>query len=150
MYQHWLKMTILATLSFLLVLGFSNTQASAKRHYVATPTNLRGTWYQYDKQTKSFAVMKMTKYSWYVKRTDNIGIQVSGKRFLDAHQSSCMLISRKYNNHGYWMLAMNQAETEAALKRTTTTHNGHKYVALREYFNNPKPTFTTWTHHKFR
>lgn len=142
---------VLATLSFLLVLfGFNNTQVSARRHYVTIPTNLRGTWYQYDKDTNSFATLKLTKYTWHIKRPGEYDVTVSGKHFMNAHQSSCSLISKKYNNHGYWDLSLNQSSMYMLLKRTTTTHSGKGYVALHEYLKYPQTHFTTWTHHKFK
>lgn len=141
-----IKGLVILGLAVGIEVSISTTTAQASRHYVTTPSSLRGTWYRYDQESGYFQKLVISKYKLYYKIHGSSANVINGKKYYASAKTYGMDV-RRFNHHGYWVIEEAHTDNDYILKRTTTRRNGHKYAALHDY--DPYDySFSVWTHYK--
>ncbi|GAX01564.1 hypothetical protein [Secundilactobacillus silagei] len=122
----------------------TTTHASAKHHYVTTPTTLRGRWYSLN---KAHETLNITKYT-----IQNGTWKLSGKKFFKGINGPELYIGKNKSPHSYYWFSRNGTDAAAQFRKVTIKIKGTKYTALKERtlidYYPLQYKMTYWTHHK--
>jgi len=140
----------LAIIGITLV-AFTDTtvQASAKRHYVKTPTSLRGNWYSLNHVHNTLSI---TKYTFSGMEGIHNHWKLSGKKFSKHMSTPELYVGKGDSPRGYYWIGLSSTDAGQLYRRTTLKFHGKKYSAIKQLnlisYNPVKYQTTYWTHQK--
>lgn len=122
---------VFAAMAFiLLAFATTSTTASAKRYYSTVPKALRGTWYEYNKDTYSYTKMVFSKQRFYYKLSSFKGISLYGNQFHHSNHSD-LYVASKRTKRGYYKIGPRHSD-DLYLKPVVIYDRGKRVHALKD------------------